>query len=871
MTKLHDRRDDGESAREGVHAIEDLAQLRLTIETWVERAAEAVLDFRRPDGSFWTNSKAANKGPPSSPAHITTTARCYIALQYAHRALGKIEKREKESKGWVESFSQFVGQPSDNQPLIKWTDGENSRVLFYETRKEAKSVYKEKNSQSKDGTEGNKQTPPEKAIPDVNTFDVAHLADYVQVAEYIERFSLSGIPADGLQLAFASADGIGGSSATGQRTSSGESGNVGENAGAQAHTGGEAKGVKAGMEAPPQSEGNSQCKALREAVSSRLNYEIENATVATDSVPNTGEVKFDDGDESAHYFATLHALRALHALGEPLPSNVPKVVEGARAFAVEQCYYSQRGAAHRQDPLRLVFAGSIYAIYGEHVDKDLCLAIVEALHRSQMENGSWPATHPIHRKNSRPWHIASHEVALCLTWLYFQPKVPDSARPLLIAMMRKYLLNAIAPTFFRAPNKASGLEKRQYDGWQDDHTFGTETTVGWATAIVCHFLANFSLVIDDWINRRVIEDLNLELATEDYLIDDVVGKPARRWQRDLGKPVGRQVKSEGGQSTEIVARETGEVWPDLPPHGWDRQKANSEALAAEIYESWTDPSEGNMISHGIAKIALRPIFAEADQRPTKGDGYAGLIPGQPGTRKTTLVNHIARVSMWPKVAVPASLIFARGFDNMEAQANYVFDRLNRLRRCVIFFDEFEEFFVSRKPEEGVESSDKTYKLRTIAAFTTSAMLPRLQDLHDVRRCLIFLATNHLDKMDSAIKRRGRFDFQIEVNHPTAKRLVEYLADKAAAMGNPSPEESEGTKKRRKVLKAIQEAVASLSRINPELQIRFAWIEGLFRKDYDLPDADLDSAVYEELSKLISATQPDDPPQIESLLADTVPQ
>ncbi|PPE78619.1 hypothetical protein C3941_17780 [Kaistia algarum] len=156
------------------------------------------------------------------------------------------------------------------------------------------------------------------------------------------------------------------------------------------------------------------------------------------------------------------------------------------------------------------------------------------------------------------------------------------------------------------------------------------------------------------------------------------------------------------------------------------------------------------------------------------------------------------------VAVPASSIFKEGFDRMEARANHVFGLPNHLRGCVIFFDEFEEFFLSRGkddtppaaatpgPEEaggrhedperrrwrrprwlGLRASESN-KSRTTAAFTTSAMLPRLQDLHDKNRCLIFLATNHEKKIDSAIKRAGRFDFTITVEHPTCERLEQYL-------------------------------------------------------------------------------------------------
>jgi hypothetical protein len=40
--------------------VDDLVLLRGTVESWVERAAEAVLEFRRDDGSFW---KARLGGP----------------------------------------------------------------------------------------------------------------------------------------------------------------------------------------------------------------------------------------------------------------------------------------------------------------------------------------------------------------------------------------------------------------------------------------------------------------------------------------------------------------------------------------------------------------------------------------------------------------------------------------------------------------------------------------------------------------------------------------------------------------------------------------------------------------------------------------
>ncbi len=719
---------------DGIMAMDDLVLLRTTVENWAKTASKAVYDFKREDGSFRKDldSQADSNAPP----HITTSARAYIALLYADRL--RDTSKGKTQPDWCLDFEKLVGR------LAVGRQGRR----FYEARKQRKQ------SEKIDRYE-------------FNTFDIAHLADLFQVSDYLARFHDKK---PDVEPFFGPA-------------------------GTSASVEFEPEAPNESVPGPIQKDEEYDRNTPRQMIERRLREAItEAAKPRTAGVGFAGEVCFEEGlAGSRHYFATLHALRALHALDVKDIDGLDAVVAGARAFAIEQSYYFQRGARHRQDPLRLAFAGCIYAIYDEHVDKDLCLAIIEALAAGQQENGSWPANHPLFRKKSTPWHIASHEVALCLSWLYFQPRVPDAARPLIVGMMRKYFLNGVIPTFVRkssnggqAPSSGSKL-----DGWQDDHTVSPNVTLGWATAIVCHFLEGFSRVLNDWINRRVIEELGLQLGTKGYLIDDTASSPSKRWARTAERPF---------------------VWPDLPPHGWFKNKPVSQDEKNRIEDNWTDPTVGSTISESLATKVLANVHGNPSEQPSR-DRCAGILPGDPGTRKTSLVRQVSEILRWPMIAVPASSIFEDGFDRMEARANRVFALLNHLRGCVIFFDEFEEFFLSRGEEsshvkddivssnasvsansaqaspderptgsngviegskdkqvinEAVSPPNKfsTYQSRTIAAFTTSAMLPRLQDLHDQCRCLIFLATNFDEKIDSAIKRTGRFDFTISVNHPT---------------------------------------------------------------------------------------------------------
>jgi AAA+ superfamily predicted ATPase len=835
--------------------VQDLVLLRTTVENWSGVAAKAVGMFMRDDGSFWKDSKVAENEEPGAAPHITTSARAYIALLYADRL--KDTNKGKRTPEWATKFEELLKTPAIGL----------SNNRFYEARK---------------------QRPDDEGVDpyEVNTFDIAHLADFVQVSGYLSRFyEVKTDPTTFFKAGVVKFSGDDVAAVADEKPSdetdpkASKADIAPKSVDVEAPLTDGSSATETHTEAKPAA--GDAAPAAMDLIKSKLLAAIKQAGDPQEvGVGFPGEVRFEDGrPESRHYFATLHTLRALHALGETQIENLSAVVAGARSFAIEQSYYFQRGATHRQDPVRLAFAGCIYAIYDEHVDKDLCLAIIEALAGAQQENGSWPATHPVFRKHNAPWHIASHEVALCLSWLYFQPRVPDAARPLLVDMMRRYFLNGVIPTFYRAGSRTgdtSAPTGSKRDGWQDDHTVSPDTTLGWATAIVCHFLAGFTGVLNDWINRRVIEELDLQLATQRYRIDDTASSPSPRWQRDKENPF---------------------VWPDLPPHGWHLTAPDPATHKTKIEERWTDPLLDAAISDAIATKVLAPIMSNPSEQPQR-DRCSGLMPGSPGTRKTSLVKQISLLSRWPMVAVPASSIFEEGFDRMEARASKVFGLLNHLRGCVIFFDEFEEFFLSRGKDEenqeeddnlevtetgtgdvvGGEEKDKTkgeeedddasYKSRTIAAFTTSAMLPRLQELHDTGRCLIFLATNYPKKLDKAIKRAGRFDFTITVNHPKIDRVLQYftnLNQNSIGMMGLSVETPEDIEE---ILKAIRTAVEKVAESGAHKTMKFSIVEETIRQMKRPKDkrslAEMATEAEELITKQITASKGGNPPELTSI-------
>ncbi len=677
---------------------EDLVALQTTVRDWVKTAQDAVLSFHRRDGLFWRDSKAWNlvksvkDDKEKDKRSLTTTSRSYMALVYAGRCLAKND--DEHSPKWIDGFESFFKK----KVLRKDKDDE-----FEETRLVAGLT---------------------KEDIQVNTFDIAHLADITFSAEYLNVF----FPGRSLNV-----------NSIFQKKNS---------------------------------------KELREHIIEYLEQRIIKAS------GKDGQVPFREGEpDSKHYFVTLHSLRAL-AILKPASFNfgelgIKEISESTRQFCAEQCFYSQKGIQHKQDTIRLAFAGVIYCLYAEHVDKDLVSAIIEALALAQQENGSWLATHPIFRKKNKPWHITSHEIALCLTWLYFQPRLPDTARPLLLAMMERYFTNWVIPTFVRVPvDSDDDKEPKEFKGWYDDHTIADNFAAGWATAIVCHFLANYHSVLDDHINRRVIETMGLGPSSKKYLIDETAHQSSPKWKN----------KRDFVDDDRRTGRRPFATWSDLPPVAWLAFTDPAE-LAKDIKWLWSDPSPRARNSTLLAEKILSPIGESPNGRPNP-NLCAGMLPGPPGTRKTSLVKVIAKILEWPLIKVPASVFFDKGFDMMETRATEVFHHLSYLTGCVIFFDEFEEFFRKRPEKNDKEESEKlnikqflcrypenvpsSSHDRTIAAFTTSAMLPRLQDLHDEGRCLIFLATNHPKQIDPAILRQGRFDYFLEIMPPKVSRIVDYL-------------------------------------------------------------------------------------------------
>ena len=197
-------------------------------------------------------------------------------------------------------------------------------------------------------------------------------------------------------------------------------------------------------------------------------------------------------------------------------------------------------------------------------------------------------------------------------------------------------------------------------------------------------------------------------------------------------------------------------------------------------EPWRSRSPGVPRSLAIRLEQMRAHVQRAKLPKAYKDkgNYSVILYGPPGTGKTTLVEALALSSRAPLIRLAPSDLAVQGSDLVEGRARAVFEALSMLTQAVIILDEFEPVLLERDRAklERLKLADPSDK--SASSFLVTGMLPKLIKLHDAakRQSVVYcLATNFIEKIDSAAKRKGRFDLHMPVYHPDPlSRAGEFL-------------------------------------------------------------------------------------------------
>lgn len=500
----------------------------------------------------------------------------------------------------------------------------------------------------------------------------------------------------------------------------------------------------------------------------------------TEKLPEVGDVPSctDPRATPVHDVITLSAIRGVDAVGAVFGEHAVSADEFYREVAESdlddavqarvqaQLAFDTAGIESRVDAGDLVFGIALLDRLSVTGAAELRRRGLDIVANRQGSDGGWPTSRMLSHGQPRLLHIASYEHALAMAVIGLaRLEVADFATVRQVLPILAKCFDLVRTNHVVVDRPRGGWvntdQATRLHGWCNDHTQFEGLIESWATAVVLLFLLRY---------RRLLARFRQALVLKQYNVDN--DRP-RSWLRS---------------------------WPDLR---WELRGPRCFDVADEFLKKISDPSEGANLVVRLVDAILQPIGNSYADRPT--DNVSLLTYGPAGTRKTTLARSVADSLNWPLLTLSPPDFLTRGLEGLEARAGEVFRDLDRLRQVVVLFDECDEFFKKRGREgEHAES-------RTMGAFLTAGMLPRLQRLHDNRRVIFIAAMNaRLEQLDDAAIRPGRFDFVERIDHPTLSaqlRYVDSLHDKASSISGTGRDCQDDTLDRaRRLLQAALERV-----------------------------------------------------------------
>lgn len=178
----------------------------------------------------------------------------------------------------------------------------------------------------------------------------------------------------------------------------------------------------------------------------------------------------------------------------------------------------------------------------------------------------------------------------------------------------------------------------------------------------------------------------------------------------------------------------------------------------------------DLVGYGVAKTIALQIVEDLQawkrgELPWADVTRGLLLYGPPGTGKTELARAMAREpginfiaanhTTWQAAGALGETLKAMGRTFHEARAN---------APCILWIDEIDSF-----GSRGNRSQHQSYDIKLINGF-----LAHLDGITEREGVVVVGATNHLNLLDEAIKRAGRFDHHAYIGLPTRDDLAVIL-------------------------------------------------------------------------------------------------
>lgn len=193
------------------------------------------------------------------------------------------------------------------------------------------------------------------------------------------------------------------------------------------------------------------------------------------------------------------------------------------------------------------------------------------------------------------------------------------------------------------------------------------------------------------------------------------------------------------------------------------QKLTAEVLSGKNFRP-KKPNTDIMFKDVVGIPQVKIMMNEIKDQLENKKGYGSLsiecpqgvlFVGDPGVGKTLLANAFANEAQ-------ADFFLANGSDFAEMfvgvgpkRIRSLFAEARQCSRAVIFIDEIDA--IGSRDSAGLDSERRN---------TINALLSEMDGVEKNTNVLVIAATNHVDKLDKALLRRGRFDKIVQIPLPT---------------------------------------------------------------------------------------------------------
>ncbi len=195
----------------------------------------------------------------------------------------------------------------------------------------------------------------------------------------------------------------------------------------------------------------------------------------------------------------------------------------------------------------------------------------------------------------------------------------------------------------------------------------------------------------------------------------------------------------------------------------ERDVLSNIVMSEDIDEGFDDIGGNNELKNNIERLIIKPTL-----NPSLYKGRKLLRPpngvilyGPPGTGKTMMARAVAKKIGGYFINVTSDMVENKFYGESQKMIHAIFSLANKIKPCVVFFDEIDGMCGTRN----IFDHSHVTSVKTCLLGEMDGIYKRDPGV------IVFGATNRLDNLDAALKRRMRLHIKVDLPKKCARKSI----------------------------------------------------------------------------------------------------